>query len=127
MLAHNLHDVIVLVDQRTCQSGKICDRQWKVDTLLCSTMGCNSCIETFAHIVAGRPTIAVPATSFCCQPALARVAAKSAACELHFHHQEHGESNEKLIERIRRYNRTAEIHRVRASPLYFKTSIPAND
>ena len=43
--------------------------------------------------------------------------------QLHFYHQSTGEPNDKLIERIRRYNRTAEIIECAHRPLHLQNVV----
>src|SRR5262249_18991215 len=120
MLAHNLKDVIVLVDKDRVKSGRYAIDKWKVDTLLLDDGLQYLHLKHRLDIVLvdrqaplgnefllrGGPLRAPPRT----RPRATYI----------FTTKNTGESNEKLTARIRRYNRTAEIIECGHRPLYLQ-------
>ena len=120
MLAHNLKDVIVLVDKDRVKSGRFAIDKWKVDTLLLDDG------FQYLHLKHRLDMVLVdrqaPFGNEFLLPArhVARAAAQSAPRQLHLYHQEHRRPEFELMRRIRRYNRTAEIIECAHKPLYLQ-------
>src|ERR1043166_4734143 len=120
MLAHNLKDVIVLVDKDRVKSGRYAIDKWKVDTLLLDDG------LQYLHLKNGLDIVLVDRQApFGNEFLLPRGTLREPPRNLRrasyiFITKNTGESNEKLIERIRRYNRTAEIIECAHRPLYLQ-------
>jgi tetraacyldisaccharide 4'-kinase len=120
MLAHNLKDVIVLVDKDRVKSGRFAIDKWNVDTLLLDDG------LQYLHLKHRLDMVLVDRQApFGNEFLLPRGTLREAPRNLRrasyiFITKNTGESNETLIERIRRYNRTAEIIECAHKPLYLQ-------
>src|SRR2546427_4739411 len=120
MLAHNLKNVIVLVDKDRVKSGKFAIDKWKVDTLLLDDG------MQYLHLKHRLDIVLVDRQApFGNEFLLPRGTLREPPRNLRrasyiFITKNTGESNEKLIARIRRYNRTAEIIECGHRPLYLQ-------
>ena len=120
MLAHNLKDVIVLVDKDRVKSGRFAIDKWNVDTLLLDDG------LQYLHLKHRLDRVLVDRQApFGNEFLLPRGTLREAPRNLRrasyiFITKNTGESNETLIERIRRYNRTAEIIECAHKPLYLQ-------
>src|ERR1700731_4634678 len=120
MLAHNLKDVIVLVDKNRVKSGKFAIDKWKADTLLLDDglqyLHLKHRLDIF--LIDRQPPFGneflLPRGTLREPPRNLRRASYI------FITKSTGESNNALIERIRRYNRTAEIIECAHKPLYLQ-------
>src|SRR5437899_5525297 len=122
MLAHNLKNVIVLVDKDRVKSGLLAIDKWKVDTLLLDDG------MQFLHLKHRLDIVLVDRQApFGNEFLLPRGTLRESPRNLRrasyiFITKNTGESNEKLIGRIRRYNRTAEIIECAHRPLYLQNT-----
>ena len=121
MLAHNLKDVIVLVDKDRVKSGLIRNRQNESRHPCCSTTVCNISISNIGSISSwsiGRRRLE---TNFCfrAEPCASRRVI-FAAPVTSSSPKARASRTTQLIERIRRYNRTAEIIECAHQPLYLQ-------
>src|SRR5437016_11712084 len=120
MLAHNLKDVIVLVDKDRVKSGRLAIDKWQVDTLLLDDG------LQYLHLKHRLDMVLVDRQApFGNEFMLPRGTLREAPRNLRrasyiFITKNTGESNETLIERIRRCNRTAEIIECAHKPLYLQ-------
>ncbi len=120
MLAHNLKDVIVLVDKDRVKSGRFAIDKWNVDTLLLDDG------LQYLHLKHRLDMVLVDRQApFGNEFLLPRGTLREAPRNLRrasyiFITKNTGKSNETLIERIRRYNRTAEIIECAHKPLYLQ-------
>jgi tetraacyldisaccharide 4'-kinase len=120
MLAHNLKDVVVLVDKDRVKSGLLAIDKWKVDTLLLDDG------LQYLHLKHRLDIVLVDRQApFGNEFLLPRGTLREAPQNLRrasyiFITKTTGESNEALIQRIRRYNRTAEIIECAHKPLYLQ-------
>src|ERR1700720_1740363 len=120
MLAHNLEDVIVLVDKDRVKSGRFAIDKWKVDTLLLDDG------LQYLHLKHRLAMVLVDRQApFGNEFLLPRGTLREPPRNLRrasyiFITKNTGESNDVLIERIRRYNRTAEIIESAHKPLYLQ-------
>src|SRR5437016_2063006 len=120
MLAHNLNNVIVLVDKDRVKSGLLAIDIWKVDTLLLDDG------LQYLHLKHRLDIVLVDRQQpFGNEFLLPRGTLREPPRNLRrasyiFITKNTGSSNEKLIERIRRYNRTAEIIECAHRPLYLQ-------
>ena len=120
MLARNLKDVIVLVDKDRVKSGRYAIDNWKVDTLLLDDG------LQYLHLKHRLDIVLVDRQQpFGNEFLLPRGTLREAPRNLRrasyiFITKNTGEPNDKLIERIRRYNRTAEIIECAHRPLYLQ-------
>jgi tetraacyldisaccharide 4'-kinase len=120
MLAHNLKDVVVLVDKDRVKSGLLAIDKWKVDTLLLDDG------LQYLHLKHRLDIVLVDRQApFGNEFLLPRGTLREAPRNLRrasyiFITKTTGESNEALIQRIRRYNRTAEIIECAHKPLYLQ-------
>jgi len=120
MLAHNLRDVVVLVDKDRVKSGLFAIDKWKVDTLLLDDG------LQYLHLKHRLDIVLVDRQApFGNEFLLPRGTLREAPRNLRrasyiFITKNTGESNEVLIRRIRRYNRTAEIIECAHKPLYLQ-------
>ena len=120
MLAHNLKDVVVLVDKDRVKSGLLAIDKWKIDTLLLDDG------LQYLHLKHRLDIVLVDRQApFGNEFLLPRGTLREAPRNLRrasyiFITKTTGESNEALIQRIRRYNRTAEIIECAHKPLYLQ-------
>src|SRR5512133_2203068 len=120
MLAHNLKNVIVLVDKDRVKSGLLAIDKWKVDTLLLDDG------LQYLHLKHRLDIVLVDRQApFGNEFLLPRGTLREPPRNLRrasyiFITKSTGESNEELIKRIRRYNRTAEIIECMHKPLHLK-------
>jgi tetraacyldisaccharide 4'-kinase len=120
MLAHNLKDVIVLVDKDRVKSGKFAIDKWKADTLLLDDG------LQYLHLKHRLDIVLIDRQApFGNEFLLPRGTLREPPRNLRrasyiFITKSTGESNEALIERIRSYNRTAEIIECAHKPLYLQ-------
>jgi tetraacyldisaccharide 4'-kinase len=120
MLAHNLKDVVVLVDKDRVRSGLFAIDKWKVDTLVLDDG------LQYLHLKHRLDIVLVDRQApFGNEFLLPRGTLREAPRNLRrasyiFITKNTGESNDALIQRIRRYNRTAEIIECAHKPLYLQ-------
>jgi tetraacyldisaccharide 4'-kinase len=120
MLAHNLKDVVVLVDKDRVKSGLFAIDKWKVDTLLLDDG------LQYLHLKHRLDIVLVDRQApFGNEFLLPRGTLREPAGNLRrasyiFITKNTGESNDALVQRIRRYNRTAEIIECAHQPLYLQ-------
>jgi tetraacyldisaccharide 4'-kinase len=120
MLAHNLKDVVVLVDKDRVKSGLVAIDKWKVDTLLLDDG------LQYLHLKHRLDIVLVDRQApFGNEFLLPRGTLREAPRNLRrasyiFITKTTGESNDALVKRIRRYNRTAEIIECAHKPLYLQ-------
>ena len=120
MLARNLKDVIVLVDKNRVKCGHYAIDNWKVDTLLLDDG------MQFLHLKHRLEIVLVDRQQpFGNEFLLPRGTLRERPRNLRrasyiFITKNTGEPNDALIERIRRYNRTAEIIECAHRPLYLQ-------
>ena len=120
MLAHNLKDVLVLVDKDRVKSGLFAIDKWKVDTLLLDDG------LQYLHLKHRLDIVLVDRQApFGNEFLLPRGTLRESPRNLRrasyiFITKSTGEPNDALIERIRRYNRTAEIIECAHRPLYLQ-------
>ena len=120
MLAHNLKDVIVLVDKDRVKSGRFAIDRWGVDTLLLDDG------LQYLHLKHRLDMVLVDRQApFGNEFLLPRGTLREAPRNLRrasyiFITKNTGEPNDVLIQRIRRYNRTAEIIECAHKPLYLQ-------
>src|ERR687888_1257214 len=120
MLAHNLRDVIVLVDKDRVKSGRFAIDKWQVDTLLLDDG------LQYLHLKHRLDMVLVDRQApFGNEFLLPRGTLREPPRNLRrasyiFITKSTSESNELLIRRIRRYNRTAEIIECAHKPLYLQ-------
>lgn len=120
MLARNLKNVIVLVDKDRVKSGRYAIDKWKVDTLLLDDG------LQYLHLKHRLDIVLVDRQQpFGNEFLLPRGTLRESPRNLRrasyiFITKNTGEPNDKLIERIRRYNRTAEIIECGHRPLYLQ-------
>src|SRR5213596_530206 len=120
MLAHNLKDVVVLVDKDRVKSGLFAIDKWKVDTLLLDDG------LQYLHLKHRLDIVLVDRQApFGNEFLLPRGTLREAPRNLRrasyiFITKNTGEPNDALVKRIRRYNRTAEIIECAHKPLYLQ-------
>jgi tetraacyldisaccharide 4'-kinase len=120
MLAHNLHDVIVLVDKDRVKSGRFAIDKWQVDTLLLDDG------LQYLHLKHRLDMVLVDRQApFGNEFLLPRGTLREPPRNLRrasyiFITKNTGEPNDPLVQRIRRYNRTAEIIECAHKPLYLQ-------
>ena len=120
MHAHNLKDVIVLVDKNRVKSGRFAIDRWGVDTLLLDDG------LQYLHLKHRLDMVLVDRQApFGNEFLLPRGTLREAPRNLRrasyiFITKNTGEPNDALIQRIRRYNRTAEIIECAHKPLYLQ-------
>ena len=123
MLAHNLKNVIVLVDKDRVKSGLLAIDKWKVDTLLLDDG------LQYLHLKHRLDIVLIDRQApFGNEFLLPRGTLREPRRNLRrasyiFITKCTGESNAALIERIRRYNRTAEIIECTHKPLYLQNML----
>jgi tetraacyldisaccharide 4'-kinase len=120
MLAHNLKDVIVLVDKDRVKSGRYAIDKWKVDTLLLDDG------LQYLHLRHRLDIVLVDRQApFGNEFLLPRGTLREPPRNLRrasyiFITKNTGEPNDALVKRIRRHNRTAEIIECAHKPLYLQ-------
>src|SRR5437867_1026165 len=120
MLAHNLKDVIVLVDKNRVKSGRVAIDKWQVDTLLLDDG------FQYLHLKHRLDMVLVDrqapfGNEFLLPRGMLREAPRNLRRASYiFITKNTGESNDALVKRIRRYNRTAEIIECAHKPLYLQ-------
>ena len=120
MLAHNLKDVVVLVDKDRVKSGLFAIDKWKIDTLLLDDG------LQYLHLKHRLDIVLVDRQApFGNEFLLPRGTLREAPRNLRrasyiFVTKTTGEPNDALVKRIRRYNRTAEIIECAHKPLYLQ-------
>src|SRR6201984_2480258 len=120
MLAHNLKDVIVLVDKDRVKSGRFAIDNWKVDTLLLDDG------LQYLHLKHRLDIVLIDrqapfGNEFLLPRGTLREPPRNLRrASLIFLTKSTGESNDQLIRRIRRYNRTAEIIECAHQPLHLQ-------
>jgi tetraacyldisaccharide 4'-kinase len=120
MLAHNLRDVIVLVDKDRVKSGRFAIDKWRVDTLLLDDG------LQYLHLKHRLDMVLVDRQApFGNEFLLPRGTLREPPRNLRrasyiFITKNTGEPNDPLLQRIRRYNRTAEIIECAHKPLYLQ-------
>src|SRR5213078_32562 len=123
MLAHNLKDVIVLVDKDRVKSGRFAIDKWKVDTLLLDDG------LQYLHLKHRLDMVLVDRQApFGNEFLLPRGTLREPPRNLRrasyiFITKSTGESNEQLMKRVRRYNRTAEIIECAHNPLHLQNVV----
>src|SRR5437660_4177966 len=123
MLAHNLKNVIVLVDKDRVKSGLLAIDKWKVDTLLLDDG------LQYLHLKHRLDIVLVDRQApFGNDFLLPRGTLREPPRNLRrasyvFITKSTGESNDQLIKRIRRYNRTAEIIECAHQPLHLQNVV----
>src|SRR5437660_2748246 len=123
MLAHNLRDVIVLVDKDRVKSGRYAIDKWKVDTLLLDDG------LQYLHLKHRLDIVLVDRQApFGNEFLLPRGTLREPPRNLRrasyiFITKNTGQSNDGLIARIRRYNRTAEIIECAHRPLHLQNVV----
>src|SRR5207244_1543819 len=120
MLAHNLKDVIVLVDKNRVKSGRFAIDKWQVDTLLLDDG------FQYLHLKHRLDMVLVDRQApFGNEFLLPRGTLRERPRNLRrasyiFITKNTGEPNFELMRRIRRYNRTAEVIECAHKPLYLQ-------
>ena len=120
MLANNLKDVVVLVDKDRVKSGRLAIDKWKTDVLLLDDG------LQYLHLKHRLDIVLVDRQApFGNEFLLPRGTLRELPRNLRrasyiFITKNTGESNDALIQRIRRYNRTAEIIECAHKPLYLQ-------
>jgi tetraacyldisaccharide 4'-kinase len=120
MLAHNLKDVIVLVDKNRVKSGRLAIDKWKIDTLLLDDG------FQYLHLKHRLDMVLVDRQApFGNELLLPRGTLRERPRNLRrasyiFITKNTGEPNFELMRRIRRYNRTAEVIECAHKPLYLQ-------
>src|SRR5437660_4096818 len=123
MLAHNLKNVIVLVDKDRVKSGLLAIDKWKVDTLLLDDG------LQYLHLKHRLDIVLIDRQApFGNDFLLPRGTLREPPRNLRrasyvFITKSTGESNDQLIKRIRRYNRTAEIIECAHQPLHLQNVV----
>jgi tetraacyldisaccharide 4'-kinase len=127
MLAHNLKNVIVLVDKDRVKSGLFAIDKWKVDTLLLDDG------LQYLHLKHLLDIVLVDRQApFGNEFLLPRGTLRESPRNLRrasyiFITKSTGEPDDALIQRIRRYNRTAEIIECAHKPLYLRNIITGEE
>src|ERR1043166_4104920 len=120
MLAHNLQDVIVLVDKDRVKSGRFAIDKWKVDTLLLDDG------LQYLHLKHRLDMVLVDrqapvGNEFLLPRGTSRDPPRTLRRPSYISITKNtGEPNDALVQRIRRYNRTAEIIECAHKPLYLQ-------
>ncbi len=122
MLAHNLKDVIVLVDKDRVKSGKMAIDKWKVDTLLLDDG------LQYLHLKHRLDIVLVDrqapfGNEFLLPRGTLREPPRNLKRASYIFITKSTGENDALIERIRLYNRTAEIIECAHKPLYLENII----
>src|SRR5213596_1299562 len=123
MLAHNLKNVIVLVDKDRVKSGLLAIDKWKVDTLLLDDG------LQYLHLKHRLDIVLIDRQApFGNEYLLPRGTLREPPRNLRrasyiFITKSTGESNEQLVKRVRRYNRTAEIIECAHKPLHLQNVV----
>jgi tetraacyldisaccharide 4'-kinase len=125
MLAHNLQNVIVLVDKDRVKSGRFAIDKWKVDTLLLDDG------LQYLHLKHRLDMVLVDRQApFGNEFLLPRGTLREPPRNIRrasyiFITKNTGEPNDALVQRIRRHNRTAEIIECAHKPLYLQSVFTA--
>src|SRR5881227_3620397 len=120
MLAHNLRDVIVLVDKDRVKSGRFAIDKWNIDTLLLDDG------LQYLHLKHRLDMVLVDRQAqFGNEFLLPRGTLREGPRNLRrasyiFINKNTGDANFELMRRIRRYNRTAEVIECAHKPLYLQ-------
>src|SRR5437016_7114520 len=123
MLAHNLKNVIVLVDKDRVKSGLLAIDKWKVDTLLLDD-GLQYLHLTHRLQIGLVDRQAPFGNEFLLPRGTLREPPRNLRRASYiFITKSTGESNEQLIKRVRRYNRTAEIIECAHKPLHLQNVV----
>jgi tetraacyldisaccharide 4'-kinase len=120
MLAHNLHDVIVLVDKDRVKSGLYAIDNWKVDILLLDDGLQYLHLKHRLDIVLVDRQAPFGNEFFLPRGTLRESPRNLRRASYIFITKTTGEPNDALVQRIRRYNRTAEIIQCAHKPLYLQ-------
>ncbi len=120
MLAHSLKDVIVLVDKDRVKSGLFAIDRWKVDTLLLDDGLQYLRLKHRLDIVLIDRQAPFGNEFLLPRGTLREPPRNLRRASYIFITKSTGESNEELVRRIRRYNRTAEIIECTHRPLYLQ-------
>src|SRR5437764_9759943 len=120
MLAHNLKDVIVLVDKDRVKSGRLAIDKWGVDTLLLDDGLQHLHLKHRLDIVLVDRQAPFGNEFLLPRGTLREPPRNLRRASYIFITKSTGESNEELIKRIRRHNRTAEIIECAHRPLHLK-------
>jgi tetraacyldisaccharide 4'-kinase len=120
MLAHNLKDVIVLVDKDRVKSGLFAIEKMKVDTLLLDDGLQYLRLKHRLDIVLVDRQAPFGNEFLLPRGTLREPPRNLKRASYIFITKSTGESNEELVRRIRRYNRTAEIIECAHQPLYLQ-------
>jgi len=120
MLARNLHDVIVLVDKDRVKSGRYAIDKWKVDTLLLDDGLQYLHLKHRLDIVLIDRQAPFGNEFLLPRGTLREVPRNLRRASYIFITKSTSQPNEALIERIRRYNRTAEIIECAHRPLHLE-------
>ena len=120
MLAHNLKNVIVLVDKDRVKSGLYAIDQWKVDTLLLDDGLQYLRLKHRLDIVLIDRQAPFGNEFLLPRGTLREPPRNLRRASYIFITKSTGQSNEALVRRIRRYNRTAEIIECTHRPLYLQ-------
>ena len=123
MLAHNLKDVIVLVDKDRVKSGLFAIDKWKVDTLLLDDGLQYLRLKHRLDVVLVDRQAPFGNEFLLPRGTLREPPRNLRRASYIFITKSTAESNEKLIQRIRRYNRTAEIIECAHRPLYLQNLV----
>ena len=106
MLAHNLKDVMVLVDKDRVKSGRLAIDKWQVDTF-CSTTDCSISISSIGSTSCSSIDKRLLVTNSCCRAGTLRERRATAPGQLYFHHQKY----RRIQHRVDRSNPTSQSHR----------------
>src|SRR5207253_4008801 len=117
MLAHNLRDVIVLVDKDRVKSGRFAIDKWKVDTLLLDDGLQYLRLKHRLDVVLVYRQAPLGNDLLLPRGTLREPPRNLRRASYIFITKSTGQSNDALIARIRRYNRTAEIIECAHRPL----------
>jgi tetraacyldisaccharide 4'-kinase len=120
MLAQNLKDVIVLVDKNRVKSGLFAIDKWKVDTLLLDDGLQYLRLKHRLDVVLIDRQAPFGNEFLLPRGTLREPPRNLRRASYIFITKSTGESNEALVQRIRRYNRTAEIIECAHRPLYLQ-------
>ena len=120
MLAHNLKDVIVLVDKDRVKSGRFAIDKWKVDTLLLDDGLQYLRLKHRLDVVLVDRQAPFGNEFLLPRGTLREPPRNLRRASYIFITKSTGASNEKLIARIRKYNRIAEIIECAHRPLYLQ-------
>ena len=123
MLAHNLKDVIVLVDKDRVKSGLFAIDKWKVDTLLLDDGLQYLRLKHRLDVVLVDRQAPFGNEFLLPRGTLREPPRNLRRASYIFITKSTNESNERLVQRIRRHNRTAEIIECAHRPLYLQNLV----